>query len=515
MNRQMTISTFRKLHKWPGIIIAFFAFHFAFSGIIMNHRDLLSGIDVSRKWLPGSYSYLDWNMAAVRGGISLNKDSVIIFGNIGTWIKTGNQYIDFNSGFPNGIDNRKINQLIIYNHQLIAATQFGLYRHDLQKGDWIYIPVPVEEQRLIDLFVKQDTLMILSRNNLIKTKDLQNFKAVNLPVPNGYTKSAGVFTTLWQLHSGELFGFVGKLIVDLLGLVTIVLSVTGLLHFFLPKVIRRRKKKTGTAGNLPKNFRSNLKWHNLVGYVFVLFLFINTLAGSFLRPPLMIPIINSKVCIIPGSHLDNDNPWYDQLRKGTYNERSHMYIFSTSQGFYVADENLSSPMIPFGAQPPVSLMGCNVLVPVDASRYLVGSFSGMFIWDFQSGDVIDFFSGQNYVAPAGMAMPVADHMVAGYIKDAQNRSWVFDYNFGIMAINHPDNWVMPQEVKIQSPISLWNLALEVHTGRIFEPFIGMLYLLYVPIAGICVLMVLVSGFFVWWLGHRKKQKLVPHGNGLT
>ena len=64
---------------------------------------------------------------------------------------------------------------------------------------------------------------------------------------------------------------------------------------------------------------------------------------------------------------------------------------------------------------------------------------------------------------------------------------------------------MPESVKVNSPISLWNFALEIHTGRVLEPYIGFLYLLYIPIAGICVLMVLVSGFMVWILPVRKKN----------
>jgi uncharacterized iron-regulated membrane protein len=46
----------------------------------------------------------------------------------------------------------------------------------------------------------------------------------------------------------------------------------------------------------------------------------------------------------------------------------------------------------------------------------------------------------------------------------------------------------------------------VHTGRIFEHLIGPFYILYVPLAGLCLIMVLVSGFFIWWKAHRKKKK---------
>jgi hypothetical protein len=508
MSCKKIVATFRKLHKWPGIIIAVFAIHFAFSGIIMNHRSLFSGVEISRKWLPGSYEYHNWNQAAVRGGMSIGEDSLLFFGNIGAWIKTKTGYTDYNQGFPKGIDNRKINQLIRFKDRLIAATQFGLFYRSNIEGEWKSVPLPNQEQRLIDLFVRRDTLMILSRNHLITSPDLKKFSVVTLPAPEGYSRSAGMFTTLWELHSGELFGTLGKLLVDLLGVVTLLISVTGLLHFFLPKLIRRKKRLTGTSGKLPATFRLNLRWHNVVGYVFVLFLFINTSAGIFLRPPLLIPIVNSTVGIIPGSHLDNNNPWNDKLRRGTWNERLRIFIFSTSEGFFAADENLALPMMRFSSQPPVSLMGCNVLEPVDSTKYLIGSFSGMYIWDAMGGNVSDFFTGIGYEAPAGMARPVSDHMTTGYISDNKNRKWIFDYNNGMAAVNDTLVWEMPAEIRAKSPISLWNLALEIHTGRILEPFIGIFYLLYIPLAGICVLLVLFSGFFIWLLAHRKKGSII-------
>ena len=506
MNRKKLVTTFRKFHKWPGIIIAVFAIHFAFSGMIMNHRNLFSGVDVSRKWMPRSYEYQNWNQAAVRGGFSIGEDSLLFFGNIGSWIKTNQGFTDYNQGFPLGIDNRKINQLIKFNGKLIAATQFGLFQRGISDKEWQSIPTLAGGQRLVDLFIRKDTLFILSRNYLIKSADLNHFQTIVLPAPEGYTRSAGLFNTLWELHSGELFGTVGKLLVDLLGFVTILLTVTGLLHFFFPKLIRRKKRISGNSGNLPANFRLNLRWHNVVGYIFVLFLVINTTAGMFLRPPLLIPIVNSRVGIIPGTHLDNNNPWNDKLRKGTWNEKLGIYIFSTADGFYAADETLSRPMIRFYSQPPVSLMGCNVLEPVDSTKYLIGSFSGMYTWDAVNGNVSDFFTGKGYQAPTGMSRPVSDNMVAGYIKDHQNNQWIFDYNIGIEPINNATMWEMPAEVKAKSPISLWNLALEIHTGRILEQFIGVFYLLYIPVAGICVLMVLISGFLVWLLAHRKRKR---------
>jgi hypothetical protein len=133
MSKTRSIKIFRKLHKWPGIIIAFFAILFAVSGIIMNHRQIFSSVDISRNILPPNYRYNNWNMAAVRGSIPYMNDSVLIYGNIGIW-KTSSDpehFNDFNQGFPKGIDNRKIYSVVQKDNILYAGTHFGLYRRDI------------------------------------------------------------------------------------------------------------------------------------------------------------------------------------------------------------------------------------------------------------------------------------------------------------------------------------------------------------------------------------------------
>gem|GEM_PF-3193806 len=61
--------------------------------------------------------------------------------------------------------------------------------------------------------------------------------------------------------------------------------------------------------------------------------------------------------------------------------------------------------------------------------------------------------------------------------------------------------------RFQKPdnFSLWNLAQEIHTGRIFSPIVGGLYVLYVPLMGISTTLVLMTG--VWLrlkMGKRKR-----------
>lgn len=509
MGKNRTIKLLKKLHKWPAIIIAFFAILFAISGIFMNHRQFFSPIDVSRKLLPKSYSYNNWNLAGVRGSVEISETENLMYGNIGVW-KTNDDFQtfeDFNQGFPKGIDNRKIYSVIKHNNRLFAGTQLGLYNRE-NGGEWQKTQLPVHEDRIADLALKNDTLLVLTRNYLLKSADGNSFETIQLPEPVNFERKTGLFNTFWELHSGELFGLPGKLLVDLLGLVTILLSITGLLHFFFPKIIKRKKKQTKDVSSLVSVKKKNLRWHNVVGYIFALFLVINTFAGMHLRPPLLIAIATKQVGIIPGTHIDSPNPWLDKLRRVAWDGNSKQYIFSTADGFFFANEDLQDKLLPAPSQPPVSVMGCNVLEKVDEDIYLVGSFSGMFLWNVESGEVADFFTQERHVAPQGMSKPFGDQTVAGWVETSKNAYW-FDFASGAQKVAAPGTSPhfpkMSPEIRRASPMSLWNASLEIHTGRIFENIIGPLYILYVPLSGICILLVLLSGVFLWWKMHRKKK----------
>lgn len=475
----------------------------------MNHRQLFSPIDVSRKLLPSNYTYNNWNLAAVRGSTKIDSTSILMYGNIGIW-KTADDFKtfdDYNQGFPKGIDSKKIYAVVLYKNMLFAGTQLGLYKRNIGSG-WEKIKLTVHEDRIADLALKNDTLLVITRHYLLKSTDGEIFQTIQLPEPVGYQRKTGLFETFWQLHSGELFGLPGKLLVDLLGLVTILLSVTGLLHFFFPKIIRSRKKKAKEVVSLVSVKKINLRWHNVVGYIFVVFLIINTFAGMHLRPPFLIAIATKQVGIIPGTHMDSPNPWFDKLRRVQWDDDTKQYIFSTADGFYFAEETLKKTLQPAFSQPPVSVMGCNVFKPIDDKIYLVGSFSGMFLWNIENGDVADFFTQQAYVEPEGLQSPIGANMAAGFIEGYKNAFW-FDYNGGARILTSQNTQMpvlpeMSEEIIKASPMSLWNVALEMHTGRIFEKWIGPFYILIVPLAGICILLVLISGFMLWWKLFRKR-----------
>ena len=499
------IKFFKKYHKWLGVVVTLFLLIFSISGIVLNHRELLSGFDVSRNYLPKQYQYSDWNNAAVKGTVELNNDSILIYGNIGIWLTdtTFEHFSSFNDGFPDGIDNKKICKIFINSKgKLFAGSYFGLYKYDFSISEWKKIQLPIHEKRIVDIAEKGDTLLVLSRSNLLKTTNYHNFEVVTLPEPVDYDNKIGLFKTLWVIHSGELYGTFGKLLVDLIGLVFIFLIITGLIYFINGYRIKYRKKKQLKAKSIKKINKWNLKWHNKIGWITIIFLIITTVTGMFLRPPLLIAIAYTKVDKIPFTELDSPNPWFDKLRRIYHDKNKERYIIATLDGVYEVDDKFSSKLSRFAQQPPLSIMGVNVFENVSDSVMLVGSFEGLFLWNTASGTVFDYIDKKPYIAPVVQGPPIGNHIVTGFTRHYKGKEVYFDFGWGANTIDAKDGFVeMPTAIKNQ-PISLWNLALEFHTARIYSVFFGSLYILIVPIVGLLTLFILISGLIVWFKKYR-------------
>lgn len=64
--------TWRKQHKWLGIGMAFFLLMFCVSGVLLNHRQLIKNMNVSRKFLPNRYEFRNWNGGLLRGTLDIS-----------------------------------------------------------------------------------------------------------------------------------------------------------------------------------------------------------------------------------------------------------------------------------------------------------------------------------------------------------------------------------------------------------------------------------------------------------
>lgn len=493
----MTIrSKWQSFHRWAGLLFAVFLVVFCISGIILNHREAVAGCNVSRSLLPPSYHVRNYNNGIIKGTLQLEDCTLAAYGNGGIWLTDPDfsNFRDFNAGLPAGADRRNIRNMVrTADGTLYAAAQYGLHRYDGHA--WKEVDIPGNKARISDVSLMPDGrgLIILSRDKAYKLSD-GKAAPIDIKAPEGYKPEVSLFKTVWMIHSGELFGLTGRIVVDFIAVVITFLCVTGIILFVLPYATRRaaRNKVSEKVKRIGGMFKWNFRWHDRAGYwLFVLTLVI-AVTGTCLRPPLMIPLVLTKTAPVPGSALDSPNPWHDKLRAIRYDAHMQKWILSTSEGFYFLDTDfLGMPVkADVAGVPPVSPMGVNVMHQENDSTWIVGSFSGIFRWNPEKGNVSDYFTGKPYVNTGGR--PIAQDAIAGFSSDTRNTA-VFDYSKGTDLFGATN----PQLAR--QPLSLWNTALELHVGRCYNTLLGPISELFVFISGILLIFILISGYIV----HRK------------
>jgi len=503
MRNPRFLKTLKWLHRWPSLIVAIFLICWAISGIVLNHRSTFSSFDVNRKHLAKEYQYENWNNASLKGSCKIGLDSVLLYGNMGVWLSNAelSEFKDFNSGFPNGIDHRKVYKVFKSSNGIIlAGTLFGLYKFDVKTCKWIKIQLPDDEERIVGLTQKENTIYAMSRSLLFFAEDdnIFNFSLVSVPAHEGYDHKIGLFKTLWVIHSGEIYGQIGKLIVDFVAALFIFLTITGLIYYFVPGIIKRRKKKSKDSSSIKKINKFSIKWHNKLGIYLIPILIMTTFTGMFLRPPLLIAIASSRVEKLSYTNLDNPNPWFDRFRDILYDVDLDRFLIGTTEGIYFSDDDFKSELKRPSVQPPISVMGINVFVKKSRGEYLVGSFYGLYRWMPDYNYVEDYINKTTNIFIDRAGPPLGKFMSAGYVLKDDGSEYHVDYNFGTFPIMHKNQFaVMPEKIIKNSPMSLWNFALEVHTARFFKFIFGDFYILIVPLLGLLIISILVTGLLVW------------------
>ena len=494
----------KKYHKWVGLFFTFFILMFCFSGIVLNHRQFFSGCDMSRSWMPNGYQYENWNNGVIRGTIKLSNNKVLCYGNTGIWQTDScfSVFTSLNEGLKEGIDNRKISNITeLPDGSVWCAGLYDVYRLS-DKGLWDKQTVTNGSERIADIYGRNDTLIVMTRSYILEAYPPYNtFTRHELQAPADYSPKVSMFRTIWLLHSGELFGLPGQLIVDCVAIVIIILCITGLIYTFLPKFIKSRSRKKLPVKKQAKFLKYSVKWHNKLGAWLIVLTVLLAMTGACLRPPLMIPFAMTSIKPVPGSTMDSDNAWHDKFRSIRWDGNLHTWLMSTSAGFYRVDDFTQTP-VRIKKAPPISPMGINAFHQNEKGEWLVGSFSGMFCWNPITGEVTDYFTGEPHKRSFGR--PISNTAIAGFSADlAKSPEVVFDYSDGtrtkaegVVLISK-----MPSEIQDQ-PISLWNFALELHVGRCYSPFLGPISDLFVFLSGLLLTFTLISGYII----NKKKKR---------
>lgn len=472
----MKKAVWRRHHKWFGLILGLFIIMFSLSGLVLNHPSVFSGVNVSRSVLPSDYLYDHWNRGLLRGTTEW-QGQLLAYGNSGIWQtdSTGSAFKDFNKGLPEGMDFRQIRGMAaLSSGTLFALGQYGLYR--LTNDGWHEASLPSgKNERLSDIATRGDSLVVTGRSHVyLSLPPYRSFRKIMLPQAEGDDGKVSLFRTVWLLHSGELFGTAGVLVVDGIAVVLIFLTLTGFVYWLVPH---------GANGKVRRLVRRFSAWHDRVGRLTIILTLLLCVTGWFLRPPALIAIASGKIPPLPFTTMDDENPWHDKLRCLRYDEAEGDWLLYSSDGFYSVKNFHTNPK-PVGIQPPVSVMGINVAEKDKDGRWLVGSFSGMYRWDRKSHTVTDYYTGRPAKPVTGK--PVGTHAVAGYSPDFGKDGVVIDYNRGT------DAFPMPQRMA-SLPMSLRNVCIEIHTGRIYT-FMGEGSLFYIFLMGIAVFWCIWTGW---------------------
>ena len=496
----------RRQHKWSGLVSCLFLVAFCVSGLVMNHRPWVQDAQVSRSWLPPFYKYEGWNQGLMRGTTRLSDGRVLIYGSSGMWItdSTGSSVSDFNAGLPAAAGHRQMRAAATTRSgQTWAASTTGLYC--LEGNRWEPVPLPLEEdERLTDLTVHGDSVLALSRSYLYLSKGVgEPFQRVRFQAPQGAPEDFGhptAFRTVWQLHSGELFGLPGRLVMDLVAVILIVLSLTGILLWSMPKWMKRRALRRLDIKPHARVHKGNRRVHLWLGAGTVALTLLAAFTGFLLRPPLMVPLVLWRVSPIPSTAQEQENPWHESLRMIRRDAAKGDWLLSTSEGYFSLADLTAAPQ-PEPTAPPVNVMGLNAWHQQEDGTWLCGSFSGLTRWDRTSGRITDWFTGAEVPRKAGP--PFGQKAVSGFSTDlrlpdpsgaGKGEPLVVLYDEGTKKF--------PQPEKFSSlPMPLWNVAQEMHTGRLF--FGNSATYFYVFIIGAAILWCLFTG---WKLHGSKKIK---------
>lgn len=450
---------------------------FCLSGIVLNHPSVFSQYNVSRALLPKSYQYNQWDKGLLRGTQTW-QNHVLLYGNSGVMItdSTASAFADFNKGLPIGADHRNIRSMVeMPSHKLFALGQYGLYTYHKQ-GVWQPIEIPNDDhERLSDITKKEDTLVVTGRSYVYWSVPPYNtFEKIQLHTAANDDGKVSLFRTIWLLHSGQLFGFIGRIIVDMVALVLIFLTLTGVLYWIIPRITKRSH-----AFLMQKLFT----WHNSVGKLTMALTLLIGLTGWLLRPPGLIAIASARIKPVAFSTINSNNRWHDNLRSLRYDHVMNDWLLCTTSGFYTLQTLHSIPQ-PVKHHPEVSVMGINVQQQNNKGQWLIGSFSGLFVWDRKAQSITDYYTKQA-AKPSG-GMPVGKHVIAGYSSDFAHGPVVAEYGSGTTFAP------MPKEFQTL-PMSLRSLCVEIHTGRIYT-FMGMATMVYICIAGLGFLWCIWTGW---------------------
>ena len=487
------------LHKYVGLSFLLVFLFVAVTGIFLNHPALLSGLSVPASWLGKSYQYANWNRFTFRDALVFESGAMLVGGKMGIWYSSGPgaAFQEMNEGLSDSFYLQDINCLLAVesgqNLRFYAGGRNGLYVRDERGAKWQAVPklagIPI-----VDLVQTSGQVMAFSPYGCFTSTVVAEeilVQAVPLKLDSSTVRVPG-FRLFFELHSGKLFGLPGRLVVDCVALILIFLSLTALYVWYVPWRRKRMRKRTRKTSRW---FAKLYGYHLHVGIWGGLFLFIIGVSGALIRPPL---IVLANMASIPYEAFFFKPP---EILRATLSDADTL-IVATRDGWFRGNADLSSPLTEVTPPLPVFGMGTTVLDTLGEGTLLVGSFSGLYVWNLTKNVAFDL---QGKEAPAKAELRPAELMAAAAMVSEGVLTGYVDYKKGLQTPGNSP--ILDRPFPLERSVtrtSLYHFLFELHNGRFLRDFVGVWYILFVPLVGLGLMLVVATGTFDW----LKRKKIV-------
>ncbi len=493
----------KAIHKYVGLICLAYFLLMGLSGIMLNHPSLISRLSIPMAWVPESYVYSDWNRMSFREAVYSEKERSRLYvgGKTGVWESRdgGRSFMPLTNGFPPSSYDMDARCLLLDESggppHLYAGTRIGLYRYDFNRKWWQKIDDGIlRTVEVVDLVRTDDQILVFTPFACYGLNRLKGDPVLRrMPLKSGIIPNPRIplFRFLLKLHDGSIFGLPGKLFVDIIGLALVFLTISAAYIWYIPWRKKRFKKRRAK----PRFFKFFHKYHLKFGIYVAFFLGIIALTGIFVRPPLLIAIIRYSV---PAALLNDSRTvgqWQTKITRAVYSHEDDSLLLATRDGFFRGPADFEQPFKPASLDVPVHGMGVNVLENLSRQRLLIGSFSGLYVWNTNNVPATDIRG--NPISRRGRGRPGADMAVGAVVQNGELLYWA-DYRHGLKSAHQgKSTLIMPDKIADKSRMSLWHFLFEVHNGRIFRDWLGSYTWLIVPVGGLVLLFNVLSGSYDW------------------
>lgn len=486
----------RWLHKYAGLLGLFILAYFivmGVSGILLNHRPMISHFSVPVKLLPASYTYQNWNNMAMRD-VTFSKtepQTVYVGGKQGVWCSrdNGRHFAVMKQGFPPFAYLKDTTCLLLAEEssyrRLFAGTRSGLYFCNTDDASW----QPVKEkglqrENIVDLLRVGDSIFAFTCSACFESpvdSMPPDFRPHKLAPPQAYKAAISMFFFLLKIHDGSLFGPPGRLFIDIVGLALIFLSVSALYLWYIPWRNRRfpsRKKRA-------RYFKFFYKYHFKIGIYCAFSIAVIALTGMLIWKPVYRLVMRHSVPASIYVASWSANPWHKKINKALYLPEEKKLLLSTRDGFFIGPMDGPGTFERLSITLPVRR--ATVLKQLTNNRILIGSFTnGIYVWDRGSNSVSDLNRGRRGAM-----------ITAAAVRDEMPLFWV-GYKQGLVPFDSSTTPVfsMPAAMVEQGGISLWSFLLGLHNGRLFQDVVKH-YWWIVQLGGLLLFLTTLSGTYDW------------------